>query len=76
MCSGALVQSRVKHLVFGVPDEKGGGAGSALNIVADARTNHRLIVLGGILAEQAKTLLQEFFKAQRLKEKAIAAQNN
>ena len=76
MCAGALVQSRVKHLVFGVRDEKTGGAGSALNIVGDARTNHRLSVQGGVLESEAKTLLQEFFKVQRLKEKTINVQNN
>ncbi len=73
MCSGALVQSRVKHLVFGIADEKTGGAGSAMNIVADVRTNHRVSVVSGVLADQAKTLLQEFFKAQRLKDKYITA---
>ena len=76
MCSGALLQSRVKHLVFGVRDENGGGAGSALNIVGDARTNQRVSVRGGVLEAEARTLLQEFFKVQRLKEKTIAAQNN
>ncbi len=69
MCSGALVQSRVRDLVFGVRDERCGGAGSALNIVANEGTNHRVQVTAGVLGEAAKTLLQEFFKIQRTKGK-------
>lgn len=76
MCSGALVQSRVKELVYGLGDPKSGGAGSALNIVANPDTNHRVIVQGGVLEAESKTLLQDFFKAQRAKVSGIIAQNN
>ncbi len=76
MCAGAMVLSRVTNLVFGLRDDKNGGAGSALNIVGDARNNHRVKVLAGVLEKDAKSLLQEFFKIQRAREKTTAAQNN
>ncbi len=65
MCAGALVYARVKRLVFGAFDQKTGACGSVYNIVNDPRLNHRLEVLGGLLAEEAKVLLQEFFRLRR-----------
>jgi tRNA(adenine34) deaminase len=76
MCSGALVLSRIKHLIFGVRDDRVGGAGSALGIVNYSRANHHVSVTGGVLEAEAKALLQDFFKAQRVKEKSAIAQNN
>jgi len=67
MCAGALVNARVKRLVFGARDPKSGGAGSALNIVQDVRQNHMIEVEGGVLEEPSKLLLQEFFRIQRSK---------
>ena len=65
MCAGALVYARVKRLVFGAYDLRAGACGSVYNIVADERLNHRLEVRGGLLAEEARALLQEFFRARR-----------
>lgn len=65
MCAGALVLSKAKALVFGIPDPKAGACGSLFNIVDDDRLNHRLRVQGGLLAEEARLLLQEFFKHLR-----------
>lgn len=69
MCSGAIVNSRIKTVVFGARDEKSGGAGSALNILQDERQYHRVEVRGGVMEEPARLLLQEFFKVQRVKYK-------
>ncbi len=65
MCAGALVYARVKRLVFGAYDPKAGACGSVYNIVNDARLNHRLEVVGGVLAEEALALLKEFFERRR-----------
>ena len=65
MCAGALVYARVKRLIFGARDAKSGACGSVCNLVKEARLNHRLEVEEGLLAEEARRLLQEFFKARR-----------
>ncbi len=65
MCAGALVLSRVKRLVYGVADPKGGGAGGLFNIVDNPALNHRLKCTGGILQENCSNLLKSFFKGKR-----------
>ena len=65
MCSGALVLSKVKEVVFGIKDPKAGACGSLFNIADDDRLNHRLRIESGILAEEAKALMQEFFRNLR-----------
>lgn len=66
MCAGALVLARVKRLVFGCFDEKFGACGSLYNIPQDDRLNHNFEVTPGVLEEESKALLQEFFKNRRL----------
>ncbi len=65
MCAGALVQSRVDRLVYGAPDIKAGAVDSLYRITSDERLNHRLAVTGGVLAEEAASLMREFFKNRR-----------
>ena len=65
MCAGALVLSKVKEVIFGIPDPKAGACGSLFNIVNDDRLNHRLKVQGGVLADESKFFLQEFFRTLR-----------
>ncbi len=65
MCAGALVYARVKRLVFGAWDEKSGACGSLYDLVRDPRLNHRLEVTEGVLADEARRLLQEFFRQRR-----------
>ncbi|MBI4115973.1 MAG: nucleoside deaminase [Candidatus Omnitrophica bacterium] len=65
MCAGALVLSKAKGLVYAAEDSKAGACGSLYNIVSDDRLNHRLSVRKGILADESKQLLQEFFKTLR-----------
>jgi tRNA(adenine34) deaminase len=65
MCAAAIVHARVERLVFGAADPKTGAAGSVTNLVQDARLNHRLTVVGGVLAEEAGALLQAFFRERR-----------
>ena len=65
MCAGAIVNSRVGRVVFGVKDDKAGGTGSVFNIVQHETLNHRADVLGGVKSRECLALLQEFFKLQR-----------
>jgi len=65
MCAGALVQTRVSRLIYGVRDVKAGGAGSALNLVQDPKLNHWVEVIAGVKEEECKLILQEFFKKLR-----------
>ena len=65
MCAGALIQARVKRLVFGAPDPRTGACGSVVDLLRNNRWNHRIEVVGGILAEQCSTLLRVFFAARR-----------
>ncbi len=65
MCAGAMVQARVKRLVYGAADPKAGAAGSLMNIVQDGRLNHRLEVTAGILAEECGQILKDFFQKRR-----------
>jgi tRNA(adenine34) deaminase len=65
MCAGALVNSRVRRVVYGAADPKAGAVGTLMDLCRDARLNHRLEVTAGVLAEEAASLLREFFKARR-----------
>lgn len=65
MCAGALVLARVARLVYGPQDPKAGAALSLYNIPADARLNHRVEVVPGVLAEECSALLTGFFQSRR-----------
>jgi tRNA(adenine34) deaminase len=65
MCAGAIVLARVKRLVFGAYDPKAGAVRSLYNICEDSRLNHRLEVIGGVLADESSALLKAFFRKLR-----------
>ncbi len=65
MCAGALLQARVSRLVFGARDPRTGACGSVIDLPGDSRWNHRMEVVGGVMAEQCAALLQSFFAARR-----------
>jgi len=65
MCAGALVLARIDRLVYGCDDPKAGACKSLYNIVQDERLNHRLEVTGGVLQEQCREQLQQFFARRR-----------
>ncbi len=65
MCAGALVQARVKNLVYGAKDEKQGACESTVNLVNDPRFNHRVNVISGVLEDECSLLLKQFFLKKR-----------
>ncbi|MCI0569315.1 MAG: tRNA adenosine(34) deaminase TadA [Myxococcaceae bacterium] len=65
MCAGALVHARVRRVVWGVRDPKFGGCASLGNVLDHPAANHRVAWREGVLAEEARALLQEFFRARR-----------
>lgn len=65
MCAGAMVAARIKRLVYGCPDPKGGAAGSVLDIVRHPSLNHRMDVASGVLGAETAAQLQAFFKKRR-----------
>ncbi len=67
MCSGAIIQSRIRNVIFGAYDPKGGCMGSNMNINDVRGFNHYPDIKGGILQDECSRLLKEFFKAKRKK---------
>ncbi|SFB31242.1 tRNA-adenosine deaminase [Lentibacillus halodurans] len=69
MCAGAIVQSRIKRVVFGAPDPKAGCAGTLMNLLEDERFNHQTGVSGGVLQAECSALLTHFFRDLRERKK-------
>ncbi len=65
MCAGALIQARVKRLVYGARDERAGAVESHFRICDSIFLNHRVEVTEGVLEDQCRELMQEFFRARR-----------
>lgn len=66
MCLGAIVQARVRRVIYGAPDPKAGAVSSVMKFPF-ARLNHRPEIQGGVLAEECGAVLRGFFKARRTK---------
>ena len=69
MCSGAIVQARIKEVVVGAMNPKAGCAGSILNLLQMEQFNHQVELITGVMEEECAAVLQEFFKALRVKNK-------
>ncbi len=65
MCAGAIVHTRLRRVVFGCPDPKGGAAGGLLNLLQHPSLNHRCEITSGVCADLSRALLQDFFRARR-----------
>jgi tRNA(adenine34) deaminase len=69
MCAGAIVLSRVKRVVYGAADPKGGCAGTLMNLLQDQRFNHQVDITKGVEEEACSRLLSDFFKELRERKK-------
>jgi tRNA(adenine34) deaminase len=65
MCAGAIVQTRMKRLVFGTFDEKAGAVGSVWDVVRDTRALTKIEVISGVLEKECAQVLTKFFKGKR-----------
>lgn len=65
MCAGAIVHARISRLVFGAADPRAGAAGSLYNITHDPRLNHRVEITSGIMEEECRNLIRQFFEKRR-----------
>ncbi len=65
MCAMALIHARVARVVYAAADPKTGAAGSVFDTLISARHNHRIEVVGGVLAEESAQLLRNFFRERR-----------
>lgn len=75
MCSGAIILSRVKRVVYGAADPKGGCAGTFMNLLQDERFNHQSEVTSGVLEAECGQLLSDFFRQLREKRKIAKKQS-
>lgn len=66
MCSGAIIQSRIKNLYYGATDPKTGACGSVLNLFENP-FNHKVNVIGGVLEDECSRIIKDFFKELRQK---------
>lgn len=65
MCVGALVHARIGTLIFGTPEPKTGAVRSTMKLLDDPSWNHRMVVVSGVLADECRELVQNFFKERR-----------
>ena len=65
MCAGAIINSRIRRLVFGAYDDKKGACGSLYQICGDKRLESKTVVKGGVMESQCSSILKEFFSLQR-----------
>jgi len=69
MCAGAIIQSRIKRVVYGAKDPKAGCAGTLMNLLDENRFNHQAELTTGVLEEECSTLLTSFFRELRKQKK-------
>ena len=67
MCTGAIINSRIKEIYFGAQDTKFGACGSIYNIPEESKTNHHLKVYSSLLADECSSIMKEFFEKLRNK---------
>jgi tRNA(adenine34) deaminase len=67
MCAGAIVLARIPQLVFGAYDIKAGACGTLYNIPQDARLNHQMRIVPGVLDTECASLMSEYFRKKRIK---------
>ena len=65
MCGGAIIQSRIRRVIYGAPDLKGGAFGSSINILEAKNINHRPEVINGVLEEECTKIIKDYFKSKR-----------
>src|SRR5688572_4136007 len=65
MCVGAMMHARIGTLIYGTPEPKTGAVRSTMKLLDDPSWNHRMVVVSGVMADECRGLLQEFFRGKR-----------
>ena len=65
MCAGAMVWARISEIIFGAHDKKAGACGSVFNITYNISLNHKIKVTSGVLENECRSLIQNFFANKR-----------
>ena len=65
MCAGAVIQSRIKKVIYGAPDFKGGAFGGSINVLEAKNINHYPEVISGILEDKCSQIIKDYFKSKR-----------
>ena len=65
MCAGAIIQSRIKRVIYGAPDLKGGAFGSSIDVQKANNINHRPEIVAGVLQEECTKIIKDYFKSKR-----------
>jgi len=65
MCVGAMVHARIGALIYGAPEPKTGAVQSTMTLLDDPSWNHRVTVVAGLMAEESRALMREFFEKKR-----------
>ncbi len=73
MCAGALIQARVRRVVFGASDPKAGAGGTVLTVLNHPKLNHQVEIVQGVLAEECAVVLRKFFTARRGKKRVVGS---
>lgn len=66
MCAGLIYQSRIRRVIFGAFDERGGACGGLMNVLSVPEINHRVAITSGIEAQACTDIMQRFFRRKRL----------
>jgi tRNA(adenine34) deaminase len=75
MCAGAIQLARFRRIVFGPRDPKFGACGSVLNVVDNPKLNHQVDIVEGVLMEEARFALRQFFRRRRAENRAAATED-
>ena len=65
MCAGAIIQSRIKKVVYGAPDLKGGAFGSSIDAMTANNINHHPEIISGVLEKECSEIIKDYFKSKR-----------
>jgi len=67
MCAGAIINGRIKEVIYGARDDKAGADGSAVSVLRNNKLNHHVHVIEGVLKDECQRIIQDFFKKRRTK---------
>ena len=65
MCAGAIIQSRIKKVVYGAPDLKGGAFGGSIDVMTANNINHHPEIISGVLEKECSEIIKDYFKSKR-----------